>query len=78
MTTSSSSTAGATSDGVLRRLGEAVAATKAGLSGERLARVRDANELIASLRKRGLLKKQEFASPTSADLEKRYCTSPKG
>ncbi len=55
-----------------------MAEAKAGLSGERLARVRDANELIASLRKRGLLKKQEFASPTSADLEKRYCASPKG
>lgn len=76
-TANSASTADATSDGVVKRLEDAVSAGLTRLSGDRLARVRGANELIADLSRRGLLKKQEFGSPTSADLEKRYCAALK-
>jgi hypothetical protein len=77
MTADPFSIADATSDGVVKRLEEAVAAECTRLSSERLARVRGANELIAGLSKRGLLKRQEFGSATSADLEKRYCAARK-
>jgi hypothetical protein len=77
MTSNSSSTADAASDGVVNRLEEAVSAGIIHLSGERLARVRKTNELIAGLKRRGLLRKQEFGSATSADLEKHYCAALK-
>ena len=77
MTSSSSSIAGVTSDGVVSRLEEAVITECTRLSSERLARVRVVNELITGLGRRGLLKKQEFGSATSADFEKRYCAAPK-
>ena len=77
MTTNSSSIADATSDSVVKQLEGVISAERARLSGEKLARVRGANELIADLGRRGLLKKQEFGSSTPADLEKRYCAALK-
>ena len=41
---------------------------------EKLERVAAAGRTIEALRRRGLLRKQEFHSPTSAELEQLYLT----
>ena len=68
------STRAATSETLVDRLQAAVGKEVRLANLEKLERVAAAGRTIEALRRRGLLRKQEFHSPTSAELEQLYLT----
>jgi len=71
MTQNSFSTADATSD-VKQRLEKAISDSSSSLSAQKLQKLNELQEKVKSLRKRGLLNKNEFVSVSTADFERRY------
>lgn len=71
MTQNSFSTVDATSD-VKQRLEKAISDSSSSLSAEKLQKLNELQEKVKSLRKRGLLNKNEFVSVSTADFERRY------
>ena len=67
----SSYTADATS-GVVERLGKALDKTEKSVNAGRATKLQGIQKRIENLRSRGLLKKHEYVSVTTAEFERRY------
>lgn len=73
MITNSSSTVAVISD-LSVRLKSAITASEAARDPDRLRRLRKVKAHADDLHERGLLKRQEYSSLTTADFEKRFCS----
>ena len=74
MTSNTFSTAGATFD-IETRVKDAIQQASSKLSSERLVRIKEIKLHADDLSKRGLLKRQEYTSLSSADFKKIYTLS---
>ena len=73
MTSNPFSTVEATSE-IVGRLQKAIKLTNVTLDAGRLGKIQEISQRLESLRDRGMLKRQEYSFPTSADIERRYLT----
>lgn len=73
MTTKHSSTVVATSD-VAERVARTISGGRARLTTEKLEHLRTVILKVQGLQERGLLNRQTYSAPTSADFERRFLT----